>query len=175
MEMEKRHRNLISLAMVVSLTRLIIRSALVIVSGSPEYIPLICTAILAFPILIHLRLKGGCSAVLLYVLIELIFTTSYWVITLYVLDTSGLCYKLGSPACEPADLSMQANYIRRPQMVWVSIIIPGFIFDLIFLYFFSRPLTVIKIDPVVNFEVVDHEYSERYKRRDIGIGSIGFK
>ena len=138
--MSRKHRSLIYAALLVSIVRLILRSVFVIVTESPLGIPLISTSILAIGILLILVRKGGCSMVILYFCVEPLLSTIWWCMLLYALDTNEICYELGSDVCEDVSVKqIPYDYTRRMHPWWIVLIIPGLIFDFIFLWVFRRP------------------------------------
>ena len=138
--MSGRHKGLIYAALIVSIIRLILRSVFVIVTESPLGIPLIVTSLLAIGILLILMRKGGCSMVILYFCVEPLLSTLWWCMLLYALDTNDICHKLGSDICEDVSLKqLSYDYVRRMHPWWIVLIIPGLIFDIIFLWVFRKP------------------------------------
>ena len=168
--MEHKHKTMIRLAGVVSIIRLILRSVFVIVAETPEGIALICSSLLCIPILLHLRAKGGCSAVLLYALVEPILSTIFWCLTLYAFSANNMCHSLGDDVCEPlGDRQLPQDYDRHAEPFWAALLIPGLLFDIAFLVMFRNPLAVFKPRPEIH---VDHWNGDDPKKKR-GIGGIG--
>ena len=90
--MTQRHKYWIVAALVVTTVRLLSRSTFVIASESALIIPMVCSAVLCILILVQLWNRGGCSAIILYFLIETTFVMIYWLLLIFVMDTSQLCY-----------------------------------------------------------------------------------
>ena len=90
--MTQRHKHWIVGALVVTTIRLLSRSIFVIASESAIIIPMVCSAVLCIPLLVQLWNRGGCSAIILYFLIETTFVMVYWLLLLFVMDTNQLCY-----------------------------------------------------------------------------------
>lgn len=138
--MSRKHTGLIYAALLASIIRLILRSVFVIVTESPLGIPLISTSLIAIGILLILLRKGGCSMVILYFCVEPLLSTIWWCMLLYALDTNSICSKLGSDVCEDVSgKQLPYDYTRRMHPWWIVLIIPGLIFDCIFLWVFRRP------------------------------------
>ena len=143
--MSKKHTGLIYAALMVSIVRLILRSVFVIVTESPLGVPLIVTSILAICVLLILARKGGCPMVILYFCVEPLLSTIWWCMLLYALDTNSICHELGSDVCEDvAGKQLPYDYTRRMHPWWIVLIIPGLIFDSIFLWVFRRPTVIVK-------------------------------
>ena len=139
--MESKHRVMINLAWVVLVLRLVSRTVFVIVTETTEGIALICTALIAVPILLHLKTKGGCSATVLYAIVEPIFGTIYWCLVIFVFNTDNMCHKLGNDVCESlGSREVSSDFVRRPFAWWVVLMTPGLLFDFVFLVFFRKPV-----------------------------------
>ena len=142
------HKQVILVIVITSVIRLILRAVFVILSESPLAIPLVCSALLSVPIMLHLLRQGGCSAVILYFLIEPFFSTIYWCCMLFVMNTNEMCSKLGNSICEDIDgKQLPFDYIRRPYPAFLILIVPGLLVDFAFHYIFRKPVTVEKVVP----------------------------
>ena len=136
------HNRMIMAALAVTLIRLILRVVFVIMTESEFAVPLICASLLCIAFLIILQRKGGCSPVILYVMVEVVGMTIFYCLVLYGLDTNKICRELGDNYCEDVDFSTasQSDYTRRPEAYWIVLIIPGMIFDIFFIYVFRHPV-----------------------------------
>ena len=102
--MQARHKSAICLAFVVTTIRMVLRSTFVIITEDPHGIALICSALLAIPILLNLNRKGGCQPVFLLFVIEPFFSTIYFLCIFFVFNTNDICHELGDDFCENIDL-----------------------------------------------------------------------
>ena len=80
--------------------RIILRSAFVIWTEEPFGITLIVFALLAIPFLLQLQRSGGCTATMLYAIIELFLANIYIIAILFWIDTNDVCHEKGDPWCE---------------------------------------------------------------------------
>ena len=122
--------------MIITVVRFILRTVFVIVTLYLSAIALMAISLLCLAFLITLTRKGGCSLTMLYILCELVLGTIWWIVILYVLDTNDLCREV-SGACNEVETSqLSSDYIVRPKTGWLALLIPGILFDLLFLWFF---------------------------------------
>ena len=133
-----KHRRLIILAMVISVLRLIGRCVFVIMTEDIIGIPLIFSALLCIACLCTLSRVGGCSGTIIYALAEALFSTVYWILIGFVLDTNNICSKLGDGACESIDKEeiQFDDYVRRIDPTWFLLTLPGIAFDCVFVWTF---------------------------------------
>ena len=143
-EMKPLHRGFLIAAFVVVAVRVILRAVFTIMAKSALGAPLIVSGLLTIVILIQLWFKGGCTPTFLYAILEPLMCTIFWFVLIFGIDTTESCFHLGDTYCESIDSSSQLSndYVRRPHAWWVAVIIPGLIFDLLFLFVFRKPLVV---------------------------------
>ena len=135
--MKRYQRFTVIFALIVSVIRLAGRTAYVFVTFTPEGIPLICTALISMACLIRMLYKGGCWPVALYIIFEPILSTTLWIVILYSIDTNDFCRDMGDSVCDMPESELKASeYITRPYYTWLFLLIPGFIFDIIFICIF---------------------------------------
>ena len=97
------NNNWIVAALILGTVRLICRTIFVVLTESAIGIPLICCAMLSFPILLYLWRSGGYQPIVLYFLIEIMFATLYWMCFVFLMDTNEVCQKLNDGVCEELD------------------------------------------------------------------------
>ena len=138
--MKPKHIYFICAAMIVSVIRLILRTIFVIMAESPLGVPPVIFSLLSFAILVVLQRKGGCNSVILYFLVEPILCTIWWCILVFALDTNNICSNLGDGYCEDIDpMELTFDYVRRPHAWLIALIVPGLIFDVMFMWVFRQP------------------------------------
>ena len=134
--MLRHHRIAIVLALLVEVLRLAGRTIYVFVTGTPEGIPLIFLALVSIACLMYLLVKGGGCPVVLYTLFEPFLSTTIWIVILYAIDTNDFCRDMGDSVCDIPDEKVTEDYITRPYPSWLFLLIPGLIFDVIFICVF---------------------------------------
>lgn len=163
---------LIYAALTVCLIRLILRSVFVILTESELGIALIASSLVSMAVLLILLRKGGCSMVILYFCVEPLLSTFWICMILYFFNTNSLCHELGSTFCEEVAYNqLPYDYTRRPYEWWIVIIIPGLIFDILFLWFFRKPTIVSRIEGQGEVQIM--LASTKDNRGGPGIGGVG--
>ena len=89
-------------AIVVQAIRFILRTIFVIVTLYMPAIALMVISLFSVAFVIQMYRRGGCSATVLYAVVEAIFATLWWVLILYVFDTNELCREV-SGVCKEAN------------------------------------------------------------------------
>ena len=102
--MQPLHKKTICLAFIAATIRMVLRSTFVIITEDPHGIALICSALLAIPLLLHLNKNGGCTAIFLLFVVEPFFSTIYFFCIFFVFNTNDICHELGDDFCENIDL-----------------------------------------------------------------------
>ena len=91
---------------------------------------------------------------------------------LYALDTNSICHELGNDVCEDVSIEqLPYDYTRRMHPWWIVLIIPGLIFDSIFLWVFRKPTVVEREAAEINIMLA----SEKSSRGGPGIGGVGLR
>ena len=113
---------------------------------------------LSIAVLLHLLKRGGCSAVVLYFLLEVVLSTFYICMMLFVIDASYMCEKFEDILCEPIDHSgsrSKGESSRSAEPWSIAVAIPGLILDLTFVWVFHKPtrVTIHKVGVVVDYEL----------------------
>ena len=160
-EMQPVHKKLICAALLITLIRFILRTVFVIITEAVRGIPLLAAALLEFAILWHLQRKGGCSATFLFGLVETFMCTIYYICMIFAMDTNNICREW-EDICSDELHEHRGADIQRPYALWVLLIIPGLVFDIIFLYYFRYPMKITpqfgQVEIVNTGELkVDHE------------------
>ena len=124
----------------VASLRLVVRIIFTIMTESLLVIPMICCPVVCVPLLAYLWKRYSCEAICLFTTIEAIFATMYYVILILAIDTTDICNNLDSDTfCETLDVMAQLkdeDYVRRPHAWLATLVVPGLIFDCIFIYVF---------------------------------------
>jgi len=113
---------------------------------------------LSIVVLLHLLKRGGCSAVVLYFLLEVVLSTFYISMMLFVIDANYVCEKFGNIVCQPVDhsRSRSGGDKSRSAYPWsIAVAIPGLILDLAFVWVFRKPtrVSIHKVDVGVDYEL----------------------
>lgn len=167
---------MIIVAMVICFLRLIGRSIFVIVTQDVVGIPLVCSSLLAIVSLTILGRSGGCTPTLVYTLVEALFTTSYWLSVILVIDTNHICSQLGDSFCQKNDEvdALKDGSVRRIDLMWLIMVLPGVCFDFLFIWIFRTPVTVPRVSPAkIQDELPTTLESIKIKRE--GIGGVGLE
>ena len=90
---------------------------------------------------------------------------------LYVVNTNDTCSALGDGFCE--DMTgkvITTDYVRRPEPYRVVLLIPGLIFDAVFIFFFRKPIQMGKINMQLQVTPLDKTF---VPKKGGGIGGVG--
>ena len=144
-QMTSVHTNLLIVGILTQILRFILRTIFVIVTESVIGIPLVIASLVSIPMLLQLQRSGGCMSTFLYFLAEPLLSTIYWCAILFVIDTNVICFDLGDTVCYVENSQDSNEFTSRMHPWWITLLIPGLIFDLTFTYFFRNPVVAARV------------------------------
>ena len=80
-----------------------------------------------------------------YFLAEPLLSTIYWCAILFIINTNVICSDLGDTVCYVENSQDSNELTLRMHPWWISLLIPGLIFDLTFTYFFRNPVVAARV------------------------------